>query len=168
MNITIPINRKRAPIAFLISLALTIFITYGLLSSITDELFLNGLFHWLFCIIPISITVTLLIDYIKTRFDKNARITITNHGINDNLSILSSGNISWDDISGHEIVQLNKTRLLIIKLHDNLKYLKQKNFIQRYIQKSWLKKWGSPIVISELRIDYNFQDLVDIISNRGK
>ena len=58
---------------------------------------------------------------------------------------------------------------LVIKLSDNNKYWANKNFIQRFVLNKWIKKWGSPIIISEKRVDYNLKELKKIIlTNKSK
>jgi hypothetical protein len=38
-----------------------------------------------------------------------------------------------------------------------------KNIVQRYVLKRYIKKWGSPIVISEKRVDYKLDDIKQTI-----
>jgi len=58
---------------------------------------------------------------------------------------------------------------LVIKLSDNNKYWANKNFIQRFVLNKWIKQWGSPIIISEKRVDYNVKELKKIIlTNKSK
>ena len=58
---------------------------------------------------------------------------------------------------------------LVIKLSDNNKYWANKNFIQRFVLNKWIKKWRSPIIISEKRVDYNLKELKKIIlTNKSK
>ena len=58
---------------------------------------------------------------------------------------------------------------LVIKLSDNNKYWANKNFIQRFVLNKWIKKWRSPIIISEKRVDYNVKELKkNILTNKSK
>jgi hypothetical protein len=166
MNIVIPVNRRRLPIVFLFCLSLTTFIAFTNFTSTIDHLVFNGLFNWIFIIIPLLATIVSLQQYLKTRFDKNANLVISSEGIVDNLSIFSCGKISWEDISGYEIAEVYKIRLLVVKLRDNEKYLKGRDIVTRYILRRYIRKFRGPIIISERQVDYNFQDLVDIFRNK--
>lgn len=90
-------------------------------------------------------------------------LQISDKGLNDNLSIFSCGEISWSDISGVEILKAIKADFLVVELFDTEKFLSDKNFVQRYVLKKYIKKWGSPIIISEKRVDYNLNELKHII-----
>ena len=90
-------------------------------------------------------------------------LKISEAGLNDNLSIFSCGEISWNDISGVELLKAFKADFLVVKLFDTNKILADKNFVQRYVLKKYIKKWGSPIIISEKRVDYNLNELKQII-----
>jgi hypothetical protein len=163
MNITVPINRNRFPIVFAISLLITILLTLNLVYSKSDNMYMNGLFNWIFnsiiLLVPLLYTIISFAEYIKTRFDKNAMLQLSDPYLYDNLSIFSCGKISWNDISDVEIVKAFKADFLVIKLIDPGKYLADRNFLQRYVLKKYIKKWGSPIIISEKRVDYNLIEL---------
>lgn len=167
MNITIPINRNRFPIVFIISLLLTIVLGINLVYTKTDNMYRNGLVNWIFngafLLIPFVLMMVSLADWIKTRFDKKVMLTISEAGLYDNLSIFSCGKILWSDISSAEVVKAFKTDFLIIKVIDTDKYLADKNFVQRFILKKYIKAWNTPVVLSEKRINYNLNELKQII-----
>jgi hypothetical protein len=167
MNIIIPIKRNRFPIVFVISLLLTILLTFNLIYTKTEDIYMDGLFNWILnsviLIAALFYIIISLAEFIKTKFDKNAMLKITDIGLDDNLSIFSCDKILWTDIVSAEITKIFKADFLVIKLSDSKKYLADKNFIQRIVLKKWIKKWGSPIIISEKRVDYNLTDLKQII-----
>lgn len=166
MNIIIRANRKRFPIVFVISLMLAIGgginITRGLRHS--DE----GIYWWTYLILlaPSFFCIISLLEFIKTRFDKNAVFKISDKGLEDNLSIFSCGNIPWADIKNVQLRKAFGANFLIVGLLDNKKYISGKNFVIKHILGSWVKKWGSPVVISEQRVNYNLQKLEEIISHQ--
>lgn len=133
---------------------------------------MDGLFNWIFNSILVLLAIPYMAlsfaQFIKTRYDKTAVIKITDLYLYDNLKIFSFGNIPWNDISGVEMVKALRTHLLVIKLTDNKKYLTTQNFIQRYVLKKWIKKWGSPVIISDRQIEYDITLLKDIIQSRVK
>jgi len=130
-------------------------------------MYMNELFNWIFnsiiLIVPLLYTVISFAEFIKTKFDKKAMLQITDSGLFDNLSIFSCDKIIWSDIVSVEIIKAFKADFLVIKLTDNNKYLKGKNLVQRFVLKKWIKKWWTPIIISEKRVDYNLTDLRQII-----
>lgn len=167
MNITVPVNRKRIPFVFVIALLITIFLVFNLIYTKTDDMYMDGLFNWIFnsliLITPLTFTIISLADYIKTKFDKKALLVISDEGLHDNLSIFSCGNISWYNISNVQIFEAMKTKFLLIKSLNPEKYLTSKSIIVRFILKKYIKKWGTPIVISQSRIDFNLEELKEII-----
>ena len=170
MDIRIPINRTRFPVILMVSISLTIILTVNLIYSKTENMAMHGFFNWIFnsivLIVPLFYTIISLTEYIKTRFDKSAMLKISDTGLNDNLSIFSCGEISWSEISGVEILEAFKADFLVVKVFDPGKFLIDKNFVQRYILKKYIKKWGSPVVISEKRVNYNLKELKQIILNQ--
>jgi len=128
---------------------------------------MNGLFNWIFNSILVSVflyyAVIAFIEYLKTKFDKDAMLTISDYGIDDNLSIFSCGKIPWVDIKGATILKVAKTEFLVVNLHNNEKYLSDKNFIQKRVLRGFIKKSGSPVLISQYRVDYNLNDIKYLI-----
>lgn len=163
MSITIPANRKRFPIVFIISFLLTVGGAYNITSTLNDSD--EQLSYWTYGIllIPLFYCIVSFIEFVKTQFNKNAVLQISDIGVNDNLSIFSCGKIPWSDISDVDIKKAFSASFLVMKLFDNNKYLREKNFITRYVLNKWIKKWGSPIIISEKRINYDLIKLRDII-----
>jgi hypothetical protein len=164
MKIIIPSNRKRFPLILVISF----FLTFGGAYNITREIS-EGLdekisyLTYAILLLPGFFFIISLFEFLKTRFDKNASLIISDTGINDNLSIFSCGEIKWTDIWGVQIITSLKTDFLVIKVFDRMKYIKNKNFLQQYILKRLVRKTASPIVISQFRINYDLQELERII-----
>jgi hypothetical protein len=135
-DIIVPVNRNRFPIVFLVSVLTTVLLSINLIYTKTEYKYMNGLFNRIFnsllLVAPICYTIISFADYIKSRFDKNAMLTVTDTGLRDNLSILSCGNVLWTDVKDAVIVKYLKADFLIIKLHDNDRYLRKINFAKRY------------------------------------
>ena len=66
-------------------------------------------------------------------------------------------------MSGVEIKRTIFADFLIIKLEDPSKYLKGKNIIQQFVLKRYIKKFNSPVIISDQRVRYDLYDLKKII-----
>lgn len=164
MNVTIKTNKKRIPTVFIASLAVSCIFFLGLISDHQGNPWFNYLPLYVFVLgYAVMVTVVSLADYLKTLFDRNAKLTITDGELFDNLSIFSCGKISYDDISDVEIKTAFNTDLLIIRLYDSNKYLNNQNSFKRYFLKLNVRKWGSPLVISEKRIEFNLEELKEII-----
>ncbi|MBN9384290.1 MAG: hypothetical protein J0H74_26295 [Chitinophagaceae bacterium] len=172
MNISIPINRKRFPFAVVAYLLVTVLFVFNLLYRWDAIEGASGPTDWILRIIPIGfalfMTIISLADYIKTLFDKNASLSISERGIDDNLSLFSCGEIPWNEILGAEIIKVFKTDMLIVHILDKEKYIARQKPIARLVLKRLLRKWGSPVVISAKRIDYDLQELKEVIEGRIK
>lgn len=107
----------------------------------------------------LALTVIAFLEYLKTRFDNSAVFTISDNGINDNLSIFSVGNISWTDITDIKIITALRTNFLVIGVANPQSYIDRKSKLKQRTLKSFLKKFGSPVVISQKRVDYDLNKL---------
>ena len=166
---TIPANKKRIPIAFLIGLIASILLILLIVDTIKnsyDKAYYNfiywgtylGLFIWVF-----GLTIFAFLDYLKTLIDKDAVLTIAENGVNDNLSIFSVGDINWTDITDIRIITVLKTNFLVIGVANPQLFINRKSKFKQRTLKSFFKKFGSPIVISQKRIDYDLVELKDIL-----
>lgn len=169
LNMVIPVNKRRFPTLFCICLILSILLAFRIIYSIKhfNEVYDNrayivayfSLFIYLFIVTIIS-----FLDYMKTVFDKNASLTVTAYGINDNLSIFSVGDINWSEIIDIKISNALNTDFLIIIVKDPQSFINRKNRLKQRPLKSFLKRFGSPIAISQKRIDYNLTELKDVLT----
>ena len=166
---TIPTNKKRFPIVFLIGLivsVLLILLVADTVKHFNDKGYDNSMYLGPFIglsIWALTLTIFAFLEYIKTMFDKSAVLTITESGINDNLSIFSVGNISWTDITDIKITTALKTNFLVIGVTDPHSFIDRKSKLKQRPLKSFLKRFGSPVVISQKRIDYELTDLKQIL-----
>jgi hypothetical protein len=165
MKIEIPVNRKRVPFAIIIGLLAILILSTAIVRDPhnSDSYYLLPAFIALL-IYVFFLTILSFLDYIKTLFDKNARLTISDTEFQDDLSIFSIGKIPWSDISNVELVKALKVDILIVKLLDNEKYLAGKNIFQRHILKKYVKKWGTLLVIPQTRVEFDLKELKEIIS----
>lgn len=168
MDITIPINRRRIPHTLIISCLLIAYLIYdGYKKSGESVEEGEDAFSWIayaaIIFVLLYYAIITFIEYIKTLFDKNASLTITDVSIVDNLSIFSCGRILWDDIIDVEIKRMTFAEILIIKVQSPLKYLQHKNIIQRRVLKQLIKKMGSPVIIPDQRINHDLHKLKEIL-----
>src|SRR4051794_30284302 len=129
MSIIIPANKKRFPVVFVISFLLTAGGVYNITKELNDATEQPSYITYPFLLVPLFYCVISFTEFVKTRFNTNAVLIISETGIDDNLSIFSCREIPWVDISDVEIKRALNADFLVIKLFDNDKYLAGKNFI---------------------------------------
>jgi hypothetical protein len=168
-KIVIPARKSRIPIPFFIGILCSAFFLF---LFITDDrslpfFYLRAFYLVLFGYAGI-ITIISLLDYLKTIFDKNASLVLSDKTLEDRLSILSCGSIPWEDVSG---VSIKKSKgfnfyFLVVTLTDDDKYLKNKNPVLRFFLKKYIRIYGGIMVISDQRIRYDIQKLKEDIFER--
>jgi hypothetical protein len=169
MNIEIPAKRSRIPIAIFIGiLVFTISFFLYLADDGTLPFFYYRAFFVVLMFYGSMLAAVGLLDYIKTLFDKNARLVLSKETFDDNLSILSFGPVAWEELSGVTVKKIKwfSLHFLVVSLSDNEKYLKNKNPVIRYILKRYIGMYGGMIVISQRRIAYDIQKLMQDILDR--
>ena len=102
---------------------------------------------------------------IKKFFDKKPGLILDASGIVDNSSGASAGLIPWSDIQGFGIHEIQKQKLLIIKLADPEKYIQAGGSMKRALNRMNLKLCGSPIAISSNALKINFSELVSLCNS---
>jgi hypothetical protein len=164
----IPVNRKRFPIAMIWGIAFVVLLVFLIIRTPlyfnADEyfqkfnwiMFYIGLLFWALLITSLSAA-----DYLKTVFDKNAQLSISEAGIDDNLSIFSLGSIDWSDITEIEIKNSLRFQYLVIELRDPESLIRKQNIFKRRTLKSFLRRFGSPVVISQKRVNFDLKKLKD-------
>jgi len=165
MEIIIPANKKRFPVQLfictLVAVALGVYFYY------TGSFTLNPLS-------PISILIVLLIfvirylivlarEFFKLQFDSKANFTITETGIIDNITFVSMGKIPWEDIDDIALDRYRGMDILLIGIRDPDKYSSGMKPTYRSVFNGYIKKWNTPLVISEKRVDYDLESLRDLL-----
>lgn len=149
-------NKKRVPILVIIGLSLAVLLSMAILNikdsddpDAHQRLYLCiGLM--ISCIYYTSLSFA---DYWRTLFSDRATLLIEPEAMVDDLSIFSCGKISWDEIRTVEVKQALKTNFLIIHVHNpDLIIARQGKWKQRTLR-GFQKKFGSPVVISQKRIE---------------
>lgn len=165
-------NKKKIPIGMLISISVSILLVRQILielSHFTEHKYDSTL--WLISLIGFFLlfgfySIIATFDYLRMLFFKNVFLKIDERGINDRLSIFSSGHINWEDIKEVKIVQAYRSDfLVIVVLNPQLFIDKKPKFLQRPLKTS-LKKFGSPVCISQKRILNNLYDIKDMMAKK--
>jgi hypothetical protein len=95
-------------------------------------------------------------------FDKKPALIFNNSGIVDNASSASAGFIPWSEVIGAEIFEIQKQKLLIIKVRDPQEYIARGSSLRQKLNKANYKMVGSPISISANTLAINFSELAPL------
>jgi hypothetical protein len=161
-NIVIPARKSRIPVLFFVGLLASVLFLY---LYITDDRSLPFFYLRAFYLVLFgyagTLTIISLLDYIKTIFDKNAVLVLSDKTMDDHLSILSCGSVPWEDVQDVIIKKAKRLNVyfLVVTLTDDEKYLKNKNPVLRFFLKKYVRIYGGIVVISDQRIRYDLEQL---------
>lgn len=93
-------------------------------------------------------------------FDKKPGLIFSSVGITDNSSGVSAGLIPWNEISGFNVYEIQKQKMLIVLLKNPDKYIEIGSAIKRTLNRTNFKMCGSPVAISSNSLKINFDDLL--------
>ncbi|WP_116788900.1 STM3941 family protein [Flavobacterium psychrotrophum] len=99
-------------------------------------------------------------------FDKNRGLTIDDKGIIDNSTFTSGFLITWEDIMDVSLYQVKSTKLLLIHVSDNERYLEQMKGLKKMLGKQNIKLTGTPLSINPNSLDIKFDELNKLVSER--
>jgi hypothetical protein len=99
---------------------------------------------------------------LKKLFDKKPALIFNNSGIVDNASSASAGFIPWSEVVGAEIFEIQKQKMLIIKVRDPQEYIARGNSLRRTLNKANYNMVGSPISISSNTLEIDFSELASL------
>ncbi len=99
---------------------------------------------------------------LKMLFDKKPGLVFNKSGIVNNASSVSPGFIPWSEVIGAEIFEIQKQKLLIIKVRDPQEYISRGSSLRRTLNKANYKMAGSPISISANALKIDFSELVSL------
>lgn len=97
---------------------------------------------------------------LKKLFDRKPGLILSNAGITDNSSGLSSGFIAWSEITGFDVYQTHNQKMLVVLLDNPEKYLEMGSALRRSLIKTSYKMSGSPVVITPSSLKINFDELL--------
>lgn len=102
---------------------------------------------------------------INKLFDKRPGLVLSAAGIVDNSSAVSAGLIPWSDIQGFGIHEIQKQKMLVIKLADPEKYIQAGGSMKQALHRMNVRICGSPIAISSNALKINFDELVNLCNS---
>lgn len=98
--------------------------------------------------------------------DTNVGLRLDSEGLYDNSNAVSLGLIRWQDITGIETVQVGSTKMLVISISNDEKYINNaSNFFVKRLAKMNKKSYGSPVVISSVWLKTDFDSLKSLVKS---
>ena len=97
---------------------------------------------------------------VKSFFDKKPGLILNSDGILDNASGLSESFVPWSEVTGFDIFEMHRQKMLIVLVTDPKKYANRGNFLKRALNKANANMSGSPIYISSNSLQIGFPELV--------
>lgn len=97
-------------------------------------------------------------------FDSKSGLIIDANGITENTNATSIGFIAWNDIYQIRIQQVASEKFIMIDLKTPQKYMdKAGNVFKKNLMKMNMKLYGTPVSISSRTLNYNFEELEEIL-----
>jgi hypothetical protein len=125
--------------------------------SFNDPVFVHGL-----GLVSIVFFGSLGLYALKKLFDKEPALVFNNSGIVDNAGGASVGFIPWSEVVGAEICEIQKQKMLIIKVRDPREYVARGSSLRQTLKRANYKMFGSPISISSNALAISFPELVTL------
>lgn len=106
---------------------------------------------------------------IRKLFDFRIGLTFNEEGIIDNASALSVGLIKWEDIISFRTIEIQSSKMLLIKVKNPEVYIKKgKTAIQRKLMRANHKLYGTPLFIPSNSLKIKFKDLEKTVEEQWK
>jgi hypothetical protein len=99
---------------------------------------------------------------IRKYFEKKPGLIFSSVGITDNSSGVSAGLIPWSEISGFNIYEIQKQKMLIVLVKNPDKFIEVGSVIKRTLNRTNYKMCGSPIAITSNSLKINFDELLKL------
>ncbi len=164
-------NKKRVPVVPIIGIMISIFLFYGLLTLKRSDNENKIFWYYLligFFISALYYTIITAFDYLRAMLSSKARLVITDRGIEDNLSIFSCGYISWAEVTGVQLIEILTSKFLVININNADLLMQQQSKWKQKTLRSYLKQFGSPVVIAQKKVGLKLEELKDIIRENMK
>jgi hypothetical protein len=94
-------------------------------------------------------------------FDTSPGLILDERGLTDNASAMSAGFIPWSDITGIQVQQIHRQRLLNVVLADPEAYLARCKPWKRLLLRGNLRMGASPVAIPSSTLAIGFDELVE-------
>lgn len=103
-------------------------------------------------------------------FDRTPGLILDERGFTHRAGMMAFGFVPWADVVGVDVYEIQRQKLLVVKLVAPLKYVERGNALQRAMNRSNYRMCGSPITLSANALAIDFDELRrvfwDHLSNR--
>lgn len=96
-------------------------------------------------------------------FSSNLGLYITSKGIDFITPFNKTSFVAWNEISGFNIMQVKRTKLLLVMLKDPKEYLKRKSSLTRWMGSANASIGGTPYSINSNMLKCNFDELTELM-----
>ncbi len=92
-------------------------------------------------------------------FDREPGLILDDTGFVHNSTAAAAGFVPWDEVTGVSTLQISRQRLLVVKLRDPERYIRQVNRIRQAMKRGNQRMCGSPIAIASNALKIDFDEL---------
>ncbi|MDD5150649.1 MAG: hypothetical protein PHC28_09220 [Flavobacterium sp.] len=162
-SLEIPINKTKVISTIFIAILFIVLGFWFVFSFATMQTKFNPLLIQILGIASILFFGLALIFTIPKYFDKSPGLIFTNKGIVDNTNGTSVGLIKWKDITEIKVIEIWKTKAILLETNQSEKYIAKANPNQAKIMRANFKIYGTPLCITPQTLKIDFEDLYDLI-----
>ena len=103
----------------------------------------------------------------KKLWDKSPGLIITGHGILDNSSGVSAGQIYWADIKDISVLKIHRQKMIMLHVKNPQDYIdKQTNGFKRKMMTLNYKMYGTPLSITSNGLKISFDELLSTLTEK--
>lgn len=133
--------------------------------SISKSTIVSSEFIFILGIVSILFFGLCAIVALRKLFDNKPGFILDNQGLTDNSSGFSAGRISWSDIESISVVQIKRTKLIMLSIKDSKNFISnQKSSLKKKIMQMNMNLYGVPVSISSNSLQIKFDDLLSLIN----
>lgn len=162
-SLEIPINKSKVISMVLISVLFIVLGFWFLISFATMQTKFSPLLIQILGIASILFFGLALFFTVPKYFDKSPGLIFTNKGIIDNTNGTSVGLIEWNDITEIKVIEIWKTKAILLETNQSEKYIAKANTNQSKMMRANFKIYGTPLYITPQTLKIDFEDLYDLI-----
>lgn len=92
-------------------------------------------------------------------FDRTPGLVMDERGFTHRASLASFGFVPWSDVAGVDVYQVQRQKLVVVKLVDPQKYIRRGNALQQAMNRANFNMCGSPITLASNALAIDFDEL---------
>ncbi len=159
----IPIDKSKVIRIILVSILFIIIGFWFVFSFATRQTRFSPLLIQIFGIVSIIFFGFTLFYSISKYVDKKPGLIFINKGIVDNTNGTSVGLIDWNDITEIKVIEIWKTKAILLLTNKPERYIEKASSSQSKIMRANLKLYGTPLCITPQTLKIDFEELLEMI-----